>query len=270
MTSPPDKTALLAPLKPQRNRTTEVSERIAALITSGKLQPGERLPTEAELMDAMGVSRTVVREAVAALKADGLVVTRQGAGAFVANDAARMPFRIDPDSLSSIDDVIAVMELRLAIEVEAAALAAERAGPAAVKAIDKALAAIDRAIAADDSAVAEDFAFHQAIAKATGNAHFISFLTFLGVHVIPRQRIRSSMTSDERARYLKRFQGEHEDIAAAIRKGDSAKARNAMRQHLENSLQRYRRLAERANAQADASAAAPTDETSSRSTAPKA
>ncbi len=183
-----DKTALLAPLKPQRNRTTEVSERIAALITSGRLQPGERLPTEAELMDAMGVSRTVVREAVAALKADGLIVTRQGAGAFVASDAARMPFRIDPDSLSSIDDVIAVMELRLAIEVEAAALAAERASPSAVKSIDKALTAIDRAIAAGESAVAEDFAFHQAIAKATGNTHFISFLTFLGVHVIPRQR----------------------------------------------------------------------------------
>lgn len=106
MTSPQDKTALLSPLKPQRNRTAEVSERIAALITSGKLQPGARLPTEAELMEAMGVSRTVVREAVAALKADGLVLTRQGAGAFVASDAARMPFRIDPDSLSSIDDVI--------------------------------------------------------------------------------------------------------------------------------------------------------------------
>ncbi len=265
-----DKTALLAPLKPQRNRTTEVSERIAALITSGRLQPGERLPTEAELMDAMGVSRTVVREAVAALKADGLIVTRQGAGAFVASDAARMPFRIDPDSLSSIDDVIAVMELRLAIEVEAAALAAERASPSAVKSIDKALTAIDRAIAAGESAVAEDFAFHQAIAKATGNTHFISFLTFLGVHVIPRQRIRSSMTSEERGRYLKRFQGEHEEIAAAIRKGDSARARKAMRLHLDNSLQRYRRLAEREHAQAEANIAAVGDDSGSRSTASKA
>lgn len=248
MTSTPDKTSLLAPLRPQRNRTAEVSERIATLITGGKLQPGERLPTEAELMEAMGVSRTVVREAVAALKADGLVVTRQGAGAFVASDAARMPFRIDPDSLSSIDDVIAVMELRLAVEVEAAALAAERAPAAAVKAIGVALAAIDRAIAAGESAVAEDFAFHQAIAKATANAHFPSFLNFLGVHVIPRQRVRSSMSSgEERTRYLKRVQSEHEEITAAIRAGDSSRARKAMRLHLENSLQRYRRLAERAH-----------------------
>lgn len=261
MASPPEKITLLAPLKPQRNRTVEVSERIAALITSGQLQPGERLPTEAELMEAMGVSRTVVREAVAALKADGLVLTRQGAGAFVASDAARMPFRIDPDSLSSIDDVIAVMELRLAVEVEAAALAAERAPPGEVRAIDQALEAIDHAIADGQSAVAEDFAFHQAIAKATGNAHFSSFLTFLGVHVIPRQRVRSTMTSgEERTRYLKRFQSEHEEIAAAIRKGDSTRARTAMRLHLEKSLQRYRRLAERAHEQAGDLASVPTED----------
>ena len=69
-------------------------------------------------MARMGVSRTVVREAVAALRAEGLVITRQGAGAFVAADAGRMPFRIDPDGLGSIGDVLEVMELRLAIEVE--------------------------------------------------------------------------------------------------------------------------------------------------------
>ena len=80
-------------------------------------------------MRAMGVSRTVVREAVAALRAEGLVTTRQGSGAFVATDASRVPFRIDPEGLSSIGDVLEVMELRLAIEIEAAALAAERITP---------------------------------------------------------------------------------------------------------------------------------------------
>lgn len=241
----PDNRSLLSPLTPQRNRTAEVAERIAALISSGKLAPGSRLPTELELMDAMGVSRTVVREAVAALKADGLVVTRQGSGAFVAHDATRIPFRIDPDRISTIADVIAVMELRLAVEVEVAAIAAERASAAAIKTIERSLAAIDRAISAGESAVAEDFAFHQAIAKATGNAHFISFLTFLGAHVIPRQSIRSAMTGTEQAAYLARIQAEHAEIAAAIRKGDPARARKAMRLHLENSLERYRHLAKR-------------------------
>src|SRR6478609_5174144 len=92
-----DKSALLRPLLPARNLTSEVVTRIAIEIRSGRLQPGTRLPTEQKLMAAMGVSRTVVREAVAALRADGLVTTRQGSGAFVAGDSRRVPFRIDPE-----------------------------------------------------------------------------------------------------------------------------------------------------------------------------
>src|SRR5262249_56713966 len=111
--------------EPQRNRAGEVVQRTADAIGGGWLEPGARLPTEQELMAALGVSRTVVREAVAALRADGLVTTRQGSGAFVAADASRVPFRIDPDGLSSIGDVLEVMELRLATEVEAAPPAAQ-------------------------------------------------------------------------------------------------------------------------------------------------
>jgi DNA-binding FadR family transcriptional regulator len=243
----PGKLALLAPLRPVRNRTTEVIERIAGEISSGRLAPGSRLPTEQALMGAMGVSRTVVREAVSALKADGLVVTRQGAGAFVAPDAARVPFRIDPVGLSSIGDVLEVMELRLAVEVEAAALATERATQSSLRAIERALAAIDEAIRRGEPAIAEDFAFHRAIARATGNALYMEFLTFLGRHVIPRQSIRATVTTgEEQAAYLVRIQSEHRLIAAAIRKRDARAARRAMRSHLDNSLARYRGLAERA------------------------
>src|SRR6195952_5517223 len=78
--------ALLRPLDPVRRRTEEVVERIAAQITEGQLTAGARLPTEQAMMAAMGVSRTVVREAIAALRARGLVNTRQGAGAFVTGD----------------------------------------------------------------------------------------------------------------------------------------------------------------------------------------
>ena len=88
-------------------------EQIAQEIRSGRLPPGAKLPTEHELMEALGVSRTVVREAVAALRAEGLVVSRQGAGVFVA-DESRAAFRISADGLSSIEEVLQVMELRLA------------------------------------------------------------------------------------------------------------------------------------------------------------
>ena len=141
-----DKLALLRPLRPARNLTEEVVARIAEEIRKGRLAPGARLPTEQELMKAMGVSRTVVREAVAALRAEGLVTTRQGSGAFVAADASRVPFRIDPEGLSSIGDVLEVMELRLAVEVEAAALAAERITPERLVPIGRALRDIEAAI----------------------------------------------------------------------------------------------------------------------------
>ena len=189
----PDKPALLRPLRPGRNLAEEVVARIAGEIRGGRLAPGARLPTEQELMAAMGVSRTVVREAVAALRAEGLVTTRQGSGAFVAADASRVPFRIDPDGLSSIADVLEVMELRLAIEVEAAALAAERITPERLSPIARALRAIEAAIQRGEGAVNEDFAFHRAIAEASGNPRFAELLEYLGRHVIPRQSIRVSV-----------------------------------------------------------------------------
>lgn len=234
-------------LRPSRNLTARAAADIAAEIRDGRLSPGSRLPTEQELMAALGVSRTVVREAVSALRAEGLVVTRQGSGAFVAEDASRVPFRIDPESMGSIADVLNVMELRLAIEVEAAALASERATAAQIATVMDAHAAFDGAVARGDAAVNEDFLFHRAIASATANAQFAQFLEFLGRHVIPRQRVRAAIAGPEEQRtYLGRIQREHLRIAEAIAGRDSIEARRAMRAHLANSLKRYRGLAERA------------------------
>ena len=236
----------MQPVKQSRNLSGAIVERIATEIRSGRLAPGSRLPTEQELMAAMGVSRTVIREAVAALRAEGLVRTRQGSGAFVATDASRGAFRIDADGLSSIGDVLEVMELRLAIEVEAAALAAERITPDRLVPIGRALKAIEAAIRRGEGAITEDFAFHRAIADASGNPRFAQLLEFLGRHVIPRQSIRVSLnTAEEQRQYLMRIQKEHRRIFESIRDGQSAEARKAMRAHLTSSLKRYRRLAER-------------------------
>jgi DNA-binding FadR family transcriptional regulator len=230
-------------MPPPRSLAREVIERITADITGGKLPPGARLPTEQEMMGALGVSRTVVREAVAALRAEGLVTTRQGVGAFVAPDALMRPFRIEPDGLRSIGNVLEIMELRLGIEVETAGLAAERGRPARVRAIGAALGAIDRAIARDEPAVAEDFAFHHCIAEATENPQFTRFLSYLGRFIIPRQSIRVA-SPDPRA-YLEALQVEHRAIYEAIRRHDGAAAREAMRRHLSRSRARYGKLATR-------------------------
>jgi GntR family transcriptional repressor for pyruvate dehydrogenase complex len=216
---------------------------LAAEIANGRLLPGSRLPTEQQLTAALGVSRTVVREAVAVLRAEGLVETRQGVGAFVMGDVQRRPFRIDPDGLSSIAEVVQVMELRTGVEVEAAGIAAQRVNVHARGRVAKALQAIEAAIARGEAAIDEDFAFHQAIAQATGNPHFSRFLEFLGRLLIPRQSVRVSLKRGQDLRsYLQRIQKEHRDIAKAITAGDVAGARRAMRRHLQGSRQRYQRL----------------------------
>jgi len=235
---------LLRPVVPAKSLSDEVCNRLADEISSGKLARGAKLPSEQEMMAAMGVSRTVVREAVAALRARGLVVTRQGAGAFVNPDPSRQLYSIDPVGLGSIDGVIEVLELRMAVEAEAAALASERANAAHIEEIHRAQERLKSAIAAGDRGIKEDFEFHQAIATATENSRFVGFLGYLGRLIIPRQSIRSFDGQPVESRiYMQRIEKEHDAIAEAIAQRNAGKARNAMRRHLLNSRERYRQLA---------------------------
>jgi DNA-binding FadR family transcriptional regulator len=242
--------SLFKPLAAPRGLTAELVARLTADITSGKLAPGSRLPTEQEMIAATGVSRTVVREAVAALRADRLVVTRQGVGAFVA-DNVRRPFRIDFDQLSSLGEVLDVMELRTALEIEAAGLAADRARPDDVRKITACLDAIDEAIKRGDPAVDQDFAFHCAIAEATANPQFKRFLEYLGRFVIPRQTVWGKTAPVLSRTHLNTFQKEHRQILKAIRAGAVTKARAAMRTHLVNSRRRHEKLARTAGLRDD-------------------
>ena len=235
------KLALLKPLPAARSLTSELVARLSADIVSGKLAPGSRLPTGHEIIAATGVSRTVVREAVAALRADGLVITRQGVGAFVA-DYVRRPFRVDFDERSPLRDVLNVMELRTGVEVEAAGLAAERASPAQIKKIADCFAAINAEIAKGGSAVDQDFAFHCEIAEATSNPQFRRFLEYLGRFIIPRRTVWRGSASPTKRRQLALFQQEHEQILNAIRGHAPAQARSAMQRHLSNSRARYEKL----------------------------
>lgn len=240
----PQTRALLRPVVPLRSLSDEVCNRLAEQITSGKLAAGTKLPSEQEMMTAMGVSRTVIREAVAALRARGLVVTRQGAGAFVNPDPSQQPYSIDPEGLGSLEGVIEVIELRMAVEAEAAALASERATDAEIAEIRKAQAAMAAVIANGERGIKEDLAFHRAIAAATQNNRFVEFLAYLGRLIIPRQSIRSfDGNPDSMRTYLRRIESEHEAILQAIEARSAKKAREAMRRHLLNSRERYRQLA---------------------------
>lgn len=243
MKEPRGRLAAFRPIAAPRGLAYEVVQRLTADITSGKLKPGSRLPTEQALIAAMGVSRTVVREAVAALRAEGLVVTRQGSGTIVADGTGR-PFRLDIDERRSIEEILNVAELRTGVEIEAAGLAAERATPEALRRIEGAYREIERAMSREEDAIDQDFAFHCSIAEATGNPQFRRFLDFLGRFIIPRQTIRTEGITDEsRPAYLARIQKEHADIHDAIRARKVSEARAAMRKHLLNSRKRYKQIA---------------------------
>lgn len=250
MPSPSNTDPLSLSLGPRRarNLTRELVERITARIASQELRPGDKLPTEAEIMSAYGVSRTVVREAISRLQAAGLVESRHGVGTFVLEGATQGPFRIDPEELATIEDVIAVLELRIAVEAEAAALAAARRSNAQLADMRHALDEFERGIAAGEG-VDADFQFHFHIAQATGNRYFKDLMTHLGTVIIPRARVNTARVArEERSTYLERVAREHESIYDAVARQDSDGARAAMRTHLANSRERLRRAHETVSA----------------------
>jgi DNA-binding FadR family transcriptional regulator len=231
----------LAQVRQRETLTSQLVKVLTRRIHDGALRPGDRLPTEQELIEEFAVSRTVVREALTSLKAAGLVTSQQGVGAFVLQGDATPSFRIDGTSLNLIKDVIAVLELRTALESDAAALAAQRRTPAHLDAMRDALDQMTAAIAASEDAVAPDLDFHRTIAEATGNHHFTHLFSYLGSVMIPRARIQTSRYfAADRSEYLRRVNREHEDIYHAIERQDAETARSAMRLHLSNSRERLR------------------------------
>ena len=244
-----------APFAPRRRPRTLALELVDALgdrIRDGRLAAGAKLPTEAAIMEEFGISRTVVREAISKLQASGLVATRHGVGTFVVGLGDAAAFRIAPDQFATLRDVIAVLELRIGVETEAAGLAAQRRRDDNLAAMRAAMDAFADAVAQGRAAVGPDFQFHLEIARATQNAHFAELLGTLGSMIIPRARLESAEPqSPERREYLRRVNGEHESIYDAIAAQDAEAARAAMRTHLANSRERRRR----ANAQAEGRAA---------------
>lgn len=227
----------------QRPLAHDLADTLGQRIAAGELAPGMRLPTEAAFMDEFSVSRTVVREALSKLQQAGAVQTRHGVGTFVVGppDAGK-GFRIAPRHLETLRDVIAVLELRIGIETEAAALAAQRRDETHLRAMRAALADFARAVEAGRDAVEADLRFHREIARATANPHFGGLMATLGPKIIPRARLGAADVLDlERSTYLRRVNAEHESIYDAIAAGDAEGARAAMRTHLANSRERRRR-----------------------------
>lgn len=222
--------------------SNQLVKEIGERITSGRYGRGEKLPTEQELIAEFGVSRTVVREAIANLKAKGLVETQQGVGAFVLKDMPLNAFRIEEENLGVLEEVISVMELRLSIELEVAALAAIRRSDADLESMRTALDALSAAIPQSEGSIQADLQFHRAIAISTKNKHFLAIFNYLGEVLIPRARMQTyRLNGDTPQEYLQRINNEHRQIYTAIENQDPDGARAAMRLHLGGSRDRLRR-----------------------------
>src|SRR4051812_37979955 len=155
-------TTLSASARPKsRSLALDLVDGLGDRIRDGQWPAGSKLPTEAAIMEEFGVSRTVVREAISRLQAAGLVDTRHGVGTFVVGLGEGSAFRISPEQLGTLQDVIAVLELRIAVETESAALAAMRRTPENLQALRNALQAFISAVEEGRDAVGPDFQFHQ-------------------------------------------------------------------------------------------------------------
>uniref|UniRef100_UPI00389901E6 FadR/GntR family transcriptional regulator n=1 Tax=Devosia oryziradicis TaxID=2801335 RepID=UPI00389901E6 len=219
-------------------------------ISAGEYRAGAKLPTESQMTTIFGVSRTVVREAIAALSADGLVQSRQGAGVFVVGSAASPFNAIGADSSNKISVALNVLEVRMGIEIESAGLAAIRRSASQDAAIQEAWNEFERLLKVGTPTGKTDFAFHRAIAAATNNPFYIEVLDGLGSRTIPCDvaspwGTESVLTYE----YQAGLQREHLAILRAISAQDAEGAREAMRQHLSLSQERYRnRLREQTTA----------------------
>jgi GntR family transcriptional repressor for pyruvate dehydrogenase complex len=228
-----------------RSLALELVESIGGRIRDGRIATGDKLPTEAAIMEEFGVSRTVVREALSKLQAAGLVETRHGIGTFAVGLGDSAVFRIAPEQLATLHDVIAVLELRIGMETEAAALAASRHTERNLEDMRVALDAFLLALAEGRDTVGPDFQFHLEVARATNNPHFIELMGTLGSMIIPRARLGvGPAPAEAQHSYLQRAHTEHESIYDAIVSRDPDAARAAMRTHLANSRERRRRAAQ--------------------------
>ncbi|QSN62882.1 FadR/GntR family transcriptional regulator [Caballeronia sp. M1242] len=206
-------------------------------IIEGEFKEGDRLMTEHALADRFATSRPTVREALARLRADGIIVTRRGSGTTVGR-------RPDPDvrrfaPLETLSDIRRCYEFRIVTEAGAAELAAQKADDDDLHAIEQAWNQLERVVEAQQGiGASDDFAFHLAVARASKNQFFISAISFIEEQVVFSMNLSRNLSLVKTLERQRLVQREHRDILEAIRARDSARAGQAMKTHLAGALER--------------------------------
>ncbi len=227
-------------LEPKQSLSAQLVAELKEQIAQGVFAPGDKLPSENELIQQYAVSRTVVREAISGLRSDGILVTRQGVGAFVTNQSGK---RLEPFDPKDLEAVLQMIEFRKAIETEAAGFAAARRTKADLADLTEKFEELSAYALDAKGFVLPDYNFHLAVARAAHNPYFVQIEEHIGSQIIPHSKLHVLAPDiPEDLSFLKSVQAEHENIYRAIVDGDEDAAREAMRAHLENSRRRYVRF----------------------------
>jgi GntR family transcriptional regulator, transcriptional repressor for pyruvate dehydrogenase complex len=223
--------------------TVEVADDIRRKILDGRLAGGSRIPTEETLGVEYQVSRTVIREAIARLRSEGLLSSRPGIGVFVSGANQVRRFEIDWDSIRSLPEEVALLEFTAAILIEASGLSAERRTATDLKALRHWLKVTDvTRKSLEDTRLHYDFDLYLAIAKATHNPRYNELLQSLRPIIAPRVSLRELAGEHGSEGFSQRVQHEHETIVEAIEASNAKLARQAMRRHVDGNLARMRAL----------------------------
>jgi GntR family transcriptional repressor for pyruvate dehydrogenase complex len=206
----------------------EVVERLRAFIDVEKLKPGDKLLSERELAQRLGVSRTSVRQALTALRVAGLVEIRHGHGVYLLRPPEDVVPSLADQLLKSHAQLPAIMEVREALETQTARLAARRRTAADLADMRSALEAMAAAIDAGEDGAEADHRFHGAIARAAGNQLLQTLMDQLAEPI--DQTRRASLSHPGRP---PRSLAAHHKILDAIERQDEHAAATAMREHLE-------------------------------------
>lgn len=206
-----------------------VAKQIERLILK-KLQPGDKLPSERELVETLGVSRSSIRDAIRSLELMGMVEPRQGAGTIVREMSSESLANPLANAIRRKEELIGeLLDFRMMLEPQLAARAAAQVSSAQISEMEQILKRQEARLHAGETTVVEDSEFHYAIALASGNSVVLKVLDTL-MDLLRDSRQRSLQVEGRPQKSL----AAHRRILAAIKRRDAKAAESAMRHHIEN------------------------------------
>ncbi|MEP2123499.1 MAG: FadR/GntR family transcriptional regulator [Lentilitoribacter sp.] len=237
-----EQTPLFDRISRPRRLPDEVAVSISEAIETGQLHPGDRLPTEAELSHRFGVARTVVREAISLLRYNGVVESRRGVGAFVADPSQRSAFRISPACFEIRKQIVQLLQLRTGVQAGASAIAAQTRSEEQMAEIEDIFSRMAKTDALGPDAALEErvdleLLLYRTIAQASGNPYYVDVVTMIESNI--QNNLRSAFLKNAAAtEFGPAILGEHRAVLDALGAKDAEAARLATRTRFERAAER--------------------------------